>query len=149
MHALRFPEPLEHESETGLRRAIDAMLCMAGATAGSRVLDVTAATLDVDEGAFDVAVCRFGLVFFPDPLQVLRDVHRALRPGGGVCTMVLAHAGCSLGRPGRIDALFKAAGFRDVATTAIDAAFGWSSATRLTADGNEPSELLLTAGRRR
>lgn len=29
----------------------------------------------------------------------------------------------SLGRPGRIDELFKSAGFRDVATTAIDAPF--------------------------
>ena len=29
----------------------------------------------------------------------------------------------SLGRPGRADALFKAAGFRDVATTAMDAPF--------------------------
>lgn len=106
----------------------------------------------VEAASFDAAVCRLGLMFFPDPLRGLREMHRALRPGGGACTMVfsspernpclailvstaLKHAGLpprdpylpggllSLGRPGRIDELFKAAGFRDVATTAIDAPF--------------------------
>ena len=52
MHALRFPEQLEPDIDTSLRRAIDAMLGMAGATQGSRVLDVTAAALDVDEGGY-------------------------------------------------------------------------------------------------
>jgi len=108
--------------------------------------------LGVPEASFDAAVCRLGLMFFPDPLQGLREMHRALRPGGGVCTMVfsrpvknpcltilmstaLKHAGLpardpfvaggllSLGRPGHIDSLFRSAGFQDVATTAIDAPF--------------------------
>lgn len=108
--------------------------------------------LEVEEGSFDAAVCRLGLMFFPDPLQGLREMHRALRTGGGVCTVVfstpeanpciaalistaLQHAGLpprdpyrpggllSLGKPGLIDELFKAAGFRDVATTKIQAPF--------------------------
>ena len=108
--------------------------------------------LRVEAASFDAAVCRLGLMFFPDPLQGLREMHRVLRPGGGVCTVVfsgphrnpcltilmataLRHAGLpardpgapgsplSLGRPGRIDALFHEAGFRDVATTAVDAVF--------------------------
>jgi len=108
--------------------------------------------LGVPEASFDAAVCRLGLMFFPDPLRGLREMHRALRPGGGVCTMVfsrpeknpcltilmstaLKHAGLpardpfvpggllSLGQPGRIDALFRSAGFIDVATTALDAVF--------------------------
>ena len=108
--------------------------------------------LGVAESSFDAVVCRLGLMFFPDPLQGLREMHRALRPGGGVCTMVfsrpdrnpclrilmstaLEHAGLpardpflpggllSLGRPGHIDQLFRSAGFHDVATTAIDAPF--------------------------
>ena len=108
--------------------------------------------LQVEPGTFDAAVCRLGLMFFPDPLQGLREIHRALRPGGGVCTVVfsgplrnpclsilmgtaLRHAGlpardpfapgglCSLGRPGSIDALFRDAGFCDVATTTVDAVF--------------------------
>jgi SAM-dependent methyltransferase len=108
--------------------------------------------LGVAEASFDAAVCRLGLMFFPDPLRGLREIHQALRPGGGVCTMVfsrpeknpcltilmstaLKHAGLpardpslaggllSLGQPGRIDALFRSAGFHDVATTAFDAVF--------------------------
>lgn len=108
--------------------------------------------LGVPEASFDAAVCRLGLMFFPDPLRGLREMHRALRPGGGVCTMVfsrpeknpcltilmstaLKHAGLpvrdpfraggllSLGQPGRIDALYRSAGFHDVATTALDAPF--------------------------
>ena len=108
--------------------------------------------LGVEEASFDAVVCRLGLMFFPDPLQGLREMHRALRPGGGVCTMVfsrpdrnpclrilmstaLEHAGLpardpflpggllSLGRPGHVDELFRSAGFVDIATTAIDAVF--------------------------
>jgi len=108
--------------------------------------------LCVAESSFDAAVCRLGLMFFADPLRGLRQMHRALRPGGGACTMVFAgpernpcvsilmstacrHAGLppgdptlpggllSLGRPGHLDGLFRSAGFRDVATTAIDAVF--------------------------
>lgn len=108
--------------------------------------------LPVQTAAFDAAVCRLGLMLFPDPLQGLREMHRALRPGGRVCTVVFAapqrnpcvttlmatalrHAGLpgrdpgppgslfSLSRPGHIDALFREAGFHDVATTAMDAVF--------------------------
>jgi hypothetical protein len=79
-------------------------------------------------------------------------MHRATRPGGRTCTMVfsrpdrnpcvtilmstaLKHAGLaprdpfqpggllSLGKPGLADELFRAAGFRDVATTTLDAPF--------------------------
>jgi len=108
--------------------------------------------LALPEASFDAAVCRLGLMFFPDPLRGLREMHRALRPGGGACTMVfsrpeknpcltilmstaLKHAGLpardpflaggllSLGQPDCIDALFRTAGFEDVATTAIGAVF--------------------------
>jgi SAM-dependent methyltransferase len=108
--------------------------------------------LPVADASFDAAVSRLGLMFFPDPLQGLREMHRATRPGGRVCTMVfsrpdrnpcvtilmstaLKHAGLaprdpfqpggllSLGKPGLADELFRAAGFRDVATTTLDAPF--------------------------
>lgn len=125
------------------------------ANVDTRVADAEA--LGVDAASFDAAVCRLGLMFLPDPLQGLREMHRALRPGGGVCTMVFSaleknpcitvlmstamkHAGLpardpyqpggllSLGKPGLIDALFKEAGFKDVATTTIDAPFRLPSA---------------------
>jgi SAM-dependent methyltransferase len=108
--------------------------------------------LQVEAASFDAAVCRLGLMLFPKPVQGLREMHRALRPGGRVCTVVfstpernpcvtilmataLRHAALpagdpcargslfSLGQPRRIDALFLEAGFRDVATTAVDAVF--------------------------
>lgn len=113
--------------------------------------------LGVEEASFDAAVCRLGLMFLPDPLQGLREMHRALRPGGGVCTMVFSrpdanpcvttlmqtafkHAGLpprdpfqpggllSLGKPGLIDEMFRSAGFKDVATTRMDATFKLPSA---------------------
>ena len=109
-------------------------------------------SLGLAPASFDAAVCRLGLMFFPNPLLGLLEMHSALRPGGGVCTMMfsrlernpcitilmstaLKHAGLaprdpyqaggllSLGRPGLADALFQQAGFNEVATTVIDAPF--------------------------
>ena len=114
-------------------------------------------SLQIDEGGFDATVCRLGLMLFPDPCQGLREMYRALKPGGGVCTIVfsrpetnpcvtillstaLKHAGLpprdpyqpggllSLGKPGLIDEMFRGAGFKDVATTRMDAPFRLPSA---------------------
>jgi SAM-dependent methyltransferase len=108
--------------------------------------------LGVEGASFDAAVCRLGLMFFPDPLKGLCEMHRALKPGGRCCTMVfseprknpcigilvstaLKHAGLpprdpyqpggllSLGKPGLIDELFEKAGFSAVKTTSIKAVF--------------------------
>jgi len=113
--------------------------------------------LGLDGASFDAAICRLGLMFFPDPAQGLCEMHRVLKPGAGICTMVFAgpetnpcittlmstalrHAGVpprdpyqpggllSLGKPGLIDELFKRAGFKDVATTRVDAPFRLPSA---------------------
>jgi SAM-dependent methyltransferase len=113
--------------------------------------------LQLDEATFDAAVCRLGLMFLRDPLQGLREMRRALKSGGGICTMVfsrpeanpcittlmstaLKHAGLpprdpflpggllSLGKPGLLDEMFRSAGFSDVATTRIDAPFRLPSA---------------------
>ncbi len=113
--------------------------------------------LRLDEGTFDAAVSRLGLMFLTDPVQGLREMRRALKPGGGICTMVFSkpdvnpcittlmstafkHAGLpprdpftpggilSLGKPGLLDEMFKSAGFKDVATTKIDAPFRLPSA---------------------
>ena len=113
--------------------------------------------LQVEPASFDAVVCRLGLMFFPNPLQGLREMHRALRPGAGACTMVfsrpernpcitilmstaLKHAGLaprdpfqpggllSLGKPGLMDERFRAAGFCEVATTMIAAPFKLPSA---------------------
>lgn len=41
-----------------------------------------AEALPFADAAFDVVTCRFGIMFFPDVGQALREVYRALRPGG-------------------------------------------------------------------
>ncbi len=113
--------------------------------------------LGVEPATFDAVVCRLGLMLFSDPLRGLAEMHRALRPGGHICTMVfsqpernpcvsilmstaLEHAGLpaadpyrpggllSLGRPGLANELFATAGFNDVATTRIEAPFRLPSA---------------------
>jgi SAM-dependent methyltransferase len=113
--------------------------------------------LAVTEASFDAAICRLGLMFFPDPRKGLREMFRALKPGGRACTMVFStpdknpcvtillstafkHAGLpprdpyqpggllSLGKPGFIDELFRHAGFSHVATTKVMAPFRLPSA---------------------
>ncbi|WP_460449683.1 class I SAM-dependent methyltransferase [Alsobacter sp. SYSU BS001988] len=124
-------------------------------SAGYRTISVKVTdgvSLDVAPESFDAVVCRLGLMFFPSPLDGLKEMFRALRPGGGACTVVFAdpsvnpctsilmqtalrHAGLpprdpfepgalmSLGKPGLIDELFRQAGFQHVATTRLNAPF--------------------------
>ncbi len=111
-----------------------------------------AAQLGLPDGSADAAICRLGLMLFADPLAGLAEACRVLRPGGRLCSVVFAgpeqnpclrvlistalrHAGlpprdpfqpgglCSLGQPGALDSLYRAAGFVAVATTRMDAPF--------------------------
>jgi len=41
-----------------------------------------AESLSVDDSTFDVALCALGLMYFPDPVQALKEMLRALRHGG-------------------------------------------------------------------
>ena len=43
---------------------------------------VDAEKLDLPEASFDVALCALGLMYVPDPFAAIREMHRALRPGG-------------------------------------------------------------------
>lgn len=99
---------------------------------------------------FEVAICRLGLMLYPNPLNGLREMHRALKPGGRACTLVFSSAASnpclttmmmtvarhvshplpgpnapgsllSLGRPGVIGSLFQRAGFSDVTTIRLAA----------------------------
>jgi SAM-dependent methyltransferase len=41
-----------------------------------------------DDGPFDVAVCNLGLMYVPDPIRALREIHRFVRPGARVVASV-------------------------------------------------------------
>jgi SAM-dependent methyltransferase len=60
----------------------------------TRALD--AQNLDLDAGAFDAALCRFGYMLMPDPLQALRESARVLRPDGRLVLAVWGEAGQNL-----------------------------------------------------
>jgi len=57
------------------------------------VTNVSACVLDLEEidrpdAAFDVVLCREGLMFALDPAQAVAEIHRVLRPGGRVAVAV-------------------------------------------------------------
>ncbi len=121
----------------------------------TRVCD--AEDLKVREADFDAAVCRLGLMFCLLPLQALRQMHRALKPGRRAAVLVfsepqrnpcigillstaLQHAGLaprdpfqpgsllSLGKPGLLEDLLRQAGFAEPSVTRIAAPFRLPSA---------------------
>jgi len=50
-------------------------------------LRTTAEALDVAPASFDAACCRFGVMFFADPLAALTNFRRAVRPDGRLVVM--------------------------------------------------------------
>ena len=81
------------------------------------VTNVTTTVLDLErieqpDAAYDVVLCREGLMFAAEPARAAREVHRVLRPGGRVALavwgprernpwlgVVLDAVGAQLGRP--------------------------------------------------
>ena len=51
-----------------------------------------ATALPVEDGAFDVAICQQGLQFFPEKKAALREMRRALAPGGRLAVATWAEA---------------------------------------------------------
>ncbi|MEU8681766.1 methyltransferase domain-containing protein [Streptomyces sp. NPDC048611] len=98
------------------------------------------------EAAFDVVISRYGMMFFADPEEALRNIARALRPGGRLAFLCWrdlalnayltvpfealapyvpppdfgAPGPFSLADPGRIRALLDGAGFGGVSVEAVD-----------------------------
>ena len=68
-------EPNRHMHRTLLERA-------AAAGARAEVRGITAETMDVESESVDVVLSTLVLCSVDDPVRVLDDVHRALRPGG-------------------------------------------------------------------
>jgi SAM-dependent methyltransferase len=47
-----------------------------------------AQSLPFADNTFDLATCRFGVMFFPDPQRALRELVRVLKPGARACFAV-------------------------------------------------------------
>lgn len=56
--------------------------CQTAGITNLRFQAMSADALAVPDDCFDVATCQMGLMFVPDPVQALREMRRALRPGG-------------------------------------------------------------------
>ncbi len=52
----------------------------------TRVMD--GGNLDLPERSFDAVICRFALMYLPDPVSGLRGMKRVLKPGGRVSVVV-------------------------------------------------------------
>ncbi len=116
--------------------------CAAAGLANVTFRAMSADALDLPDKSFDVALCQFGLMFVPDPVQALRELRRVLRPGGRLGIVVWSTADrvlhfsvidrhlaailpvpppeqrlpspLSLGEPGHVERLAAAAGWRQV-----------------------------------
>ncbi|MGW1340730.1 class I SAM-dependent methyltransferase [Kribbella sp. NPDC002412] len=101
----------------------------------------------LDEGSFDAAISRVGLIYFPDQQAALRGIRRALRPGGKFSAVVYSTPDrngffsipvgiirrraelpppapgqpgpFSLGNPGVAEQAFTTAGFHDIAVDVV------------------------------
>jgi ubiquinone/menaquinone biosynthesis C-methylase UbiE len=47
-----------------------------------KFLRMDAEELQLSDSSFDVALCALGLMYFPNPIQALREMYRILKPGG-------------------------------------------------------------------
>jgi SAM-dependent methyltransferase len=110
-------------------------------------LEADGERLDVPEAAFDAAISRVGLIYFPDQQAALGSIRRALRPGGRMSAIVYSTAErnpffsvpvgiirrraqlpppaagqpgpFSLGGPGVAEETLARAGFHDIAVEAV------------------------------
>jgi ubiquinone/menaquinone biosynthesis C-methylase UbiE len=96
-----------------------------------------AESLDLPDASVDAALCALGLMYVPDPVAALQEMHRVLRPGGlAVAAVWGARSRCGwaeifpivesrvqsdvcpmffqLGTGNSLAACFERAGFRDV-----------------------------------
>lgn len=118
--------------------------------------EADAAAWPFPEGAFDLLISRFGVMFFADPVQAFRNMRRALRPGGrllmlcwrpmgdnawvavpraAMLPLVPAPAPAPPHAPGpfafadaaRVGAILAEAGFTEIASTTVSAALNASA----------------------
>jgi SAM-dependent methyltransferase len=112
--------------------------------------------LDLDEGVFDAAISRLGLMFFADRHKALIGIHRVLKAGGSVAVIVFSSAEKNpffsipiatirqraqlppplpgqpgpfiLGDPGALAEAYREAGFRNIQVQAVSVPLRLTSA---------------------
>jgi len=121
-------------SATMLKAAIEAARKAGLTNVETRTMN--AEDLDLNPGSFDVIICRLGLMLFSDPPKALRGMHRVVKPGGKVATLVFSTAEknpyqgvpsallqglgskvpslFALGEPGMLEDAFRKGGFPSV-----------------------------------
>jgi ubiquinone/menaquinone biosynthesis C-methylase UbiE len=66
------------------------------ASAKIRFQQADALALPFEDGAFDLVVCQFGVMFFPDKLRGHREARRVLEPGGKYMLVIWDQIGLNL-----------------------------------------------------
>jgi SAM-dependent methyltransferase len=80
--ARRGAEVLATDFAPGMVEVMRRRFAVEGLAARAEVMDGQA--LSLEDQSFDLGTSTFGLIFFPDPLAGLRELHRVLRQGGRV-----------------------------------------------------------------
>lgn len=90
--AAKLAGPSGHVLATDISPAILGYAAQLAAEAGMSTVETLEADGEdlsaLDEGSFDAAISRVGLIYFPDQQAALRGIHRALRPGGRFSAVV-------------------------------------------------------------
>ncbi len=74
--------PAAEIEATDLNEAMVSFAAARSAISRVRWSTADAMTLPFEDGHFDLAVCQFGVMFFPDRPRAFREVRRVLAPGG-------------------------------------------------------------------
>ena len=106
--------------------------------------------LTVEDESFNIALCALGLMYFPDPLKAMKEMHRSLKPGGHAVVAVwgrrkncgwaevfeivdrrVASEVCpmffNLGNEGTLQQYLKAGGFKNISIERINTVLDYSS----------------------
>jgi len=109
-----------------------------------------AEVLEVEDNSFDIALCALGLMYFPDPLKAIKEMHRILKPGGHAVVAVwgrrkncgwaevfeivdrrVASEVCpmffNLGNDGTLQQYMNAGGFKNISIEKINTELNYSS----------------------
>ena len=106
--------------------------------------------LMVEDDSYNIALCALGLMYFPDPLKAIKEMHRALKTGGHAAVAVwgqrkkcgwaevfeivdrrVASEVCpmffNLGNEGTLQKYMSAGGFKNISVERINSVLNYSS----------------------